>query len=62
MTAVVEQRMDFRGRRAGRGRRRFANDGGAAGKGVRSWRGELEWPDSRAKRPWKYYDVSADSA
>ena len=57
MTAVVEQRMDFRAasQRAGEGDPAWLAQLRAT---AAQLAGQLEWPDSRAERPWKYYDIS----
>ncbi len=57
MTAVVEQRLDFRAasQRAGEGDPAWLTPVRANAANLAS---EMEWPDSRAERPWKYYDIS----
>ena len=56
MTAVAE-RMDFRAVTAALG----AGDSPLMAElraKAATLAGELEWPDSRAQRPWKYYDAA----
>lgn len=59
MTALVEQRMDFRTASAAAGA--AGNDAPwlaalrARGAAIAS---EAEWPDSRANRPWKYFEAA----
>lgn len=57
MTAVVEQRLDFRdaSRRAGEGDPAWLAPLRANAANLAS---ELDWPNSRAERPWKYYDIT----
>jgi len=59
MTAVVEQRLDFRAASARCGAERrdpaWLGELRAHAAGLAS---QLDWPDSRADRPWKYYDAT----
>ena len=58
MTAVVEQRMDFGTASVAAGAGDSPLMAELRAKSAKL-AGELEWPDSRAQRPWKYYDTSA---
>lgn len=57
MTAVVEQRLDFRAasQRTGQTDPAWLAPVRANAANLAS---EMEWPDSRAERPWKYYDIT----
>ena len=56
MTALVEQRMDFRTASAAVGTSWKDSPAQAAlrARGAKA-ASEMEWPDSRAERPWKYF-------
>jgi Fe-S cluster assembly protein SufD len=58
MTAVVEQRLDFgpASVAAGAGDSPLIAELRAKAAKLAS---EMDWPNSRAQRPWKYYDISA---
>lgn len=59
MTAVVDQRLDFTAASEAAGRaRRDAPWQAALRARAAKLATELDWPDPRAQRPWKYYDVS----
>ena len=57
MIAVVEQRLDFRAasQRAGQADPAWLATLRANAANLAS---DMEWPNSRAERPWKYYDIS----
>jgi Fe-S cluster assembly protein SufD len=59
MTAVVEQRLDFTAASQAAGRE-WNDAPWQAGLRARAAKlaTELDWPDSRAERPWKYYDAT----
>lgn len=60
MTAVVEQRLDFRAASEAAGS--AARDPqwlSSLRRAAADLAGRLDWPDSRASRPWKYYDATA---
>lgn len=59
MTAVVEQRMDFRDASVAAGK--AAGDAewlARLRQSAAELAGKIDWPNSRASRPWKYYDVT----
>jgi len=59
MTSVVEQRMNFGAASAAVGREwRDAPWQAALRKRAVELANRLDWPDSRAERPWKYYDAA----
>ncbi len=59
MTTVVEQRMDFKAASQAAGRE-WNDTPWQATLRARGTKlaNELDWPDSRAERPWKYYDAT----
>ena len=59
MTAVVEQRLDFRVQSAALGTV-WKDSPTVASLRARAARlaTDLDWPNSRAQRPWKYFDAS----
>ncbi|MBK9343125.1 MAG: SufD family Fe-S cluster assembly protein [Dehalococcoidia bacterium] len=60
MTALVEQRMDFRTASAAVGTSWKDSPAQAAlrARGAKA-ASEMEWPDSRAERPWKYFEATS---
>jgi len=59
MTALVEQGLDFRAASAAVGAE-WKDSAALAVLRARAARlaSELDWPDSHASRPWKYYDAT----
>lgn len=59
MTSVVEQRLDFTAKSRAIGDERQDAPWMASLRGrAAQLASELDWPDSRAERPWKYYDAT----